>query len=411
MAETKKTESFTIQIPEGMLDAIKFVAGLYDMDENDYVLHALQIAMIADGLPPVHPVEEDKNNGNCTWLGRTYSRDDFYAVCKYIEGRRIGDNQRERMKNLGDEIASSWAKANQVLFGQGMFDLHPSILGPFLDEAMQNWLEFIEAENKRERLDLKYGAKLLASRDNPEKAKRIQAKYDKESSTIKKISPLPFVEYQRMKKIKNKMEQNIEHVKMEMWKAHTRGEPEEAVRMAKDWNKRPKPKYLNNIIIYSEGNNVEYLKKARKFYGGKNKGKIEIRRGEIEKKSSFTQLRTIFDFLHGIFRPSTGNVAFVIWDCDVSLEELLEKRSRDCDQVVAYQLPKNEENSKVTRGIENMFPEYFFDGCHIHKGKLTNPAEKRAIQKRIIKEGTKEDFCKFAPLFEEIESKINGDDA
>ena len=57
----KKTESFTIQIPEGMHDAMKLMAGLYDMNENDYVLHALQIAMIADGLPPVHSIEEDKS--------------------------------------------------------------------------------------------------------------------------------------------------------------------------------------------------------------------------------------------------------------------------------------------------------------------------------------------------------------
>ena len=86
MAEKKRTESFTIQIPEGMHDAMKLMAGLYDMDENDYVLHALQIAMIADGLSPGHPVEEEKNNGNCTWLGRTYSRDDFMLSVNILRG-------------------------------------------------------------------------------------------------------------------------------------------------------------------------------------------------------------------------------------------------------------------------------------------------------------------------------------
>ena len=72
-----------------------------------------------------------------------------------------------------------------------------------------------------------------------------------------------------------------------------------------------------DVSIFSEGDNIEYLKKAKELFGGKNKNKIEIvsiNDGSGENKSGKNNLKNYFDLFS---RVDHKNIVFFVLDCDV----------------------------------------------------------------------------------------------
>jgi len=155
------------------------------------------------------------------------------------------------------------------------------------------------------------------------------------------------------------------------------------------------------ISILTEGKNTEYIKKAAEFFGKKSKDKIEIITG-VENDSGKNQLKTIFNFFSKV--PHNKKVLFV-WDCDVSFT------LTDTKDTFAYIFLKNNNNKKVTKGIENLFPEEKFeDKFYIEKSKddggTQKSLNKEDFKNNIIKNGKEKDFENFKPLFEKIDNMI-----
>lgn len=157
------------------------------------------------------------------------------------------------------------------------------------------------------------------------------------------------------------------------------------------------------ISILTEGKNTEYIKKAAEYFANKNLGKIEIITG-AEGNSGCTQLRTIFNFFSKI--PHDKKVLFV-WDCDVRSQF-----NEEYPNTVPYIFEKNESNTKVRDGIENLFPvSVFLDKFYRTKDKGDGGShtslDKDKFKDHMIQDGSKEDFKNFKPLFEKISGLLN----
>lgn len=159
------------------------------------------------------------------------------------------------------------------------------------------------------------------------------------------------------------------------------------------------------ILIITEGKNTEYLKKALEYFGRENKNKIEIITG-AENKTGKNQLKTIFEFISIV--PHYNKV-FFIWDCDVDLEKFNLKEHQN---TIPYAIPKNEDNKKVTKGIENLFPSDVFCDSFYQVRKDTDYGgtftrfNKSKFLKYMIENGTKKDFQNFKPLFDFINETL-----
>lgn len=159
------------------------------------------------------------------------------------------------------------------------------------------------------------------------------------------------------------------------------------------------------VSILTEGKNTEFIKKAADFFGKEQKDKIEIITG-VEKDSGKNQLKTIFSFFSKV--PHDKKVIFV-WDCDVKQEV---SSLVDTNNTFAYTFLKNNDNDKVTKGIENLFlKEKFEDKFYIEKpkddGGVQKSLNKEKFKNYMIKNGVEKDFENFKPLFEKIKDIIN----
>jgi ABC-type cobalamin/Fe3+-siderophores transport system ATPase subunit len=148
------------------------------------------------------------------------------------------------------------------------------------------------------------------------------------------------------------------------------------------------------ISIITEGNNIQYLQKANSFFGNTD---IEII-DNVEGCSGKNQLKTIFDFFS---QTQHNNQVIIVWDSDVNFE--LASRNN----TYPYILPKNSQNNKVKKGIENLFPEsvfleQFYNTQVKDDGGHHSSLDKKAFEKYIIDNGTINDFENLKPLFEWI---------
>ena len=149
---------------------------------------------------------------------------------------------------------------------------------------------------------------------------------------------------------------------------------------------------MQKITLISEGNNVEYLKKANSFFGN---NQIEI----IDNLQGFTgknQLETLFKFFLNV--PHSTKVV-IVWDCDVKSD------LSEGNNTYSYIFERNKDNRTVTKGIENLFPTKVFKDVYYGKsakedGGYHSSLNKKAFQQEMVKNGTNEDFINFKPLFD-----------
>jgi energy-coupling factor transporter ATP-binding protein EcfA2 len=170
----------------------------------------------------------------------------------------------------------------------------------------------------------------------------------------------------------------------------------------------------SEIIGISEGNNYKYLNKAKEFFANS----IDIKFIGFKKDLGDGDLRTLFNFLR---RLNTNKKIFYIWDCDYKHDDKKEKEGKcagleecTCNKLevlnkeknknnIPMIFPQNTSNKIVTRGIENMFQEKFFKSEAIKYQKVKN---KKKIERKLLNEGTIDDYENFRVIFQEIEKEI-----
>lgn len=156
------------------------------------------------------------------------------------------------------------------------------------------------------------------------------------------------------------------------------------------------------ISIISEGNNTSYIVKAIELYNSKYLDQIDIIRG-IENITGKDQLKLFFDFF---CKVAHNNKVIFVWDPDADFNSLNEIKN-----TIPFVLPKNQDNKKVTNGIENLFDQsHFTDEFYQEKpkpdGGMHKSLNKEKFKQHIIKTGKKEDFANFKSLFELIDETL-----
>ena len=155
------------------------------------------------------------------------------------------------------------------------------------------------------------------------------------------------------------------------------------------------------LVILTEGHNVAYIEKAIDLLAKDLKEKIYIVKQFIS-KSGKNQLKTYFDFLSKL--PLKNKFLFVL-DCDVDISKF-----QNADKVVVFKFDKAD--SKVSKGIENLFSEELFEERFYEKsindyGGTYAKFKKIKFKDHMLQFGTKEDFLKFKPLIDEIENLLD----
>ncbi len=152
------------------------------------------------------------------------------------------------------------------------------------------------------------------------------------------------------------------------------------------------------ISIISEGNNIEYIKKANAFFGSADIEVIE----NIQGMTGKNQLNTLFQFMGKV---SHETKVFFVWDCDVTTRGLV-----SINNTHPYIFEKNKSNDFVEDGIENLFDKKlftkeFYSSSKKKDGGENSNLDKAKFQKFILEKNDVSDFNLFKPLFEFIKSK------
>ena len=162
------------------------------------------------------------------------------------------------------------------------------------------------------------------------------------------------------------------------------------------------------LSIISEGNNIEYIKKAIELFSTNNAPKIYLLTG-FEHKSGKSQLKTLFGFF-AIAKPDK-KVLFV-WDSDFTTN--FEEKNNTYGFVFEKNL-----SSKVERstGIESLFNDEYVEGF---VSKTTNSSgeitglhfegnKKQEFKNHILLNGDTEIFKNFQPLIQKINELLAKD--
>ena len=105
-------------------------------------------------------------------------------------------------------------------------------------------------------------------------------------------------------------------------------------------------------IIFTEGNNTKFLRKALIFEN------LESEVNIIDGFESITgkyQLKTLFDFF---IRAPHKSIVLFVWDCDAN--DVVNKL-QDGNHTYPFIFAKNPDNKYSTKGIENLFPCYLLN--------------------------------------------------
>ena len=162
------------------------------------------------------------------------------------------------------------------------------------------------------------------------------------------------------------------------------------------------------LSIISEGNNIEYIKKAIELFSTNDAPKIDLLAG-FEHKSGKSQLKTLFGFF-AIAKPDK-KVLFV-WDSDFTTN--FEEKNNTYGFVFEKNL-----SSKVERstGIESLFNDEYVEGF---VSKTTNSSgeitglhfegnKKQEFKNHILLNGDTEIFKNFQPLIQKINELLAKD--
>jgi len=161
------------------------------------------------------------------------------------------------------------------------------------------------------------------------------------------------------------------------------------------------------ISIITEGKNTEHIKKAREFFAGNNKEKIDVIVG-AESGSGDRQLKTIFDFFKLV---DHDNKILFVWDCDANNYRTLPEENK----TFRFVFKKNDANSLIPNGIENLFDAKYFQEFKKEitdeKGEIIQieyHLDKEKFKNKILQEG-QDEFKNFKPLFDYIDKILNSE--
>ena len=169
-----------------------------------------------------------------------------------------------------------------------------------------------------------------------------------------------------------------------------------------------KIKTISKPIIYTEGNNVGYIKKAKEFFNPELDFDVESLGGKDDIKKFFIRFSdSNFDRFKILF----------LFDCDAETE-FITCNSKKTNFLIPFIFDKNVGNieEEIQCGIENLFDSQLFTdedklfdvNEHIRNKKIqsrTRILRKQEFQKFVCKEKNDEsDFKNFKPLFEEIKN-------
>lgn len=156
------------------------------------------------------------------------------------------------------------------------------------------------------------------------------------------------------------------------------------------------------LIIFTEGNNISYISKAIEILEPTLKESIEIV-NSLKDRSGKNQLKTLFDFF--VKMPHKNKVLF-IYDCDVTTSFSEE------NQTFGFIFDNNSSNTKVKKGIENLFSEeHFKDEFYPIKekedGGIQSSLDKVNFEKYILENSSSEIFKNFNPMIYKIKQILN----
>ncbi|MGL5205956.1 MAG: AAA family ATPase [Acidaminococcaceae bacterium] len=156
------------------------------------------------------------------------------------------------------------------------------------------------------------------------------------------------------------------------------------------------------LQIVSEGYNCEHIKRAINVL---DHTLLQFLEFPYSDRTGKEQLKQAYDAL---FTSNPQTKYLFIWDCDFTNKNLSEN-----EHFYGYIFEKNGENTKVIKGIENIYPmELFIDEYYIEKKQINGYGAKTVIQefnKNLFLEFIKSDneqahFLKYKPLIDKIRS-------
>ena len=161
----------------------------------------------------------------------------------------------------------------------------------------------------------------------------------------------------------------------------------------------------NEITIFTEGKNTEYIKKALDLREPELSHSVSVING-IEGKSGKDQLKVLFDFFTRLRHEGR---AFFVWDCDVNEYRAL----RDSEDTHPFVIENNASNNLSKKGIENLFPESLiqdFNDNHGGRGDgFFHNDDKKLFCDFVLTRNNPDDFRNFQPLFDKIKEDFNSE--
>lgn len=161
----------------------------------------------------------------------------------------------------------------------------------------------------------------------------------------------------------------------------------------------------DKVSLFSEGDNVAYLKKALELFNLNDINVIE----DLEHCTGKNQLRTFFDLFSNVSHEST---VFIVWDCDA--ESGIKKLDKK-NNTIPFVFEKNQSNKIALKGIENLFSEELMTDFQKRvlnwkkEIKLSGFDEdaKKPFLNFILTRNQKDDFKNFEPLIEKIKEELH----
>ena len=156
------------------------------------------------------------------------------------------------------------------------------------------------------------------------------------------------------------------------------------------------------LTVFTEGNNIDYIKKAINLTAPEILVKIDIIEN-MKDRTGKDQLRTFYEFCTRMHHKS--KILF-IFDCDVS------SKVNETDTTFNFIIPFNERNSKVKKGIENLFSEDLFEEKFYPEkpkedGGYQASLDKQEFLKYIMSRNNPDDFSSFSSIINKIKDVLN----
>ncbi len=157
-----------------------------------------------------------------------------------------------------------------------------------------------------------------------------------------------------------------------------------------------------DLTIFTEGNNIGFIDKAIKLRSIELTNKIEIV-DKLKDRTGKSQLSVLSDFFHKL--PHQNKVLFV-YDCDVT------KSLIQTDSTFEFTFSPNKGNSKVLKGIENLFSEDLFcEDFYPTKpkddGGFQSSLDKKKFEEHLMQRNNPDDFENFDPLISFIKDILS----